>query len=69
MKINICMFRLIKSQYCEDFSCPKCSTKFQMSWSTEYGDPLDGTHKCKCPDCLSEFKVIVDTTTTYEVIE
>jgi len=40
----------------DDVSCPKCGRKYDVEWNTEYGDPLVGEHKGKCPNCGAEIE-------------
>lgn len=40
-------------------TCPHCDAKFDVSWSTEYGDASVGEHDAKCLKCEKPFRFSV----------
>lgn len=50
-----------------EFTCPHCNVGLAAhDWSTEYGDPLPGTHDVTCPNCHKNFLVSVEVVTRYK---
>lgn len=59
------MLMISESEFYSDFNCPFCGKPLSATWSTEYGEPMDGTWKVKHLLCNQEFFVEVETTTRY----
>lgn len=51
----------------DDVTCPKCKSKYKVTWSTEYGDPLPGFHSKRCLnlECTAIISFDCDVVTTY----
>lgn len=55
------MFYLIKSACLPDLKCPYCGTLYSIEWTTEYGDPIAGSHTAECEECELKFGFSVST--------
>lgn len=61
------MFYLERNISADDLQCPKCRAMYSIHWWTEYGDPIEGKHDVKCPDCGHKFILNVTTFIGYVV--
>ncbi len=53
-----------KTDFLPDLTCPHCGQGHDITWDTEYGDPLTGEECTECLTCDKPFSFVAQTVYT-----